>query len=288
MRKEDNGLVKSSKNPLIAAVLSIVLPGAGQIYNRQKRKALLWYVVFFLLPILSILSRCLYFFWGLVLLIFLYVCLYLFNIGDAIFGAIRAKNVKPKPKPRQKLLIATLVILILADTAIIAGNRSKNTIGLRVFRIITNSMAPSLQVGDFFMLDLSYYKKNKIRRGDLIAFHRATYKGPLCKRVIGLPGDMLEGKGNEVIVNGANLPEPYAQYIGRNARLDNFNQKHQVSEFGQVIVPEGQLFVLGDNRDNSFDSRDPDFGFVPIDSVWAKPLYIFFSTNRSRIGRTVK
>ncbi len=278
--------MKFPKNPFIAAILSIVLPGAGQVYNRQKRKALVWYIVFFLLPLLFILCGCLYFFWGLVLLVFLYVWLYLFNIGDAISGAVRARAKEVKPK--QKLLAATLVIIIMADVAVIASNRSKNTIGLRAFRVITNSMAPTVQAGDFFMLDLSYYKKNMIQRGDLIAFHRATYRGPLFKRVIGLQGDRIEGMGKEVVVNGVSVPEPYAQYIGRNASLDDFNRKHHVSEFGPITVPQGQLFVMGDNRDNSYDSRDPDFGFVPIESVWAKPLYIYFSTDRSRIGKTIK
>jgi signal peptidase I len=91
-----------------------------------------------------------------------------------------------------------------------------------------------------------------------------------------------------VHVNGAVFPEPYARFIGRDAKLDSFNQKHQISDFGPIIVPDGQLFVMGDNRDNSFDSRDPDFGFVPVKSVWAKPLYIYFSTDRSRIGKTIK
>ena len=274
------------KNPILAAALSIVLPGAGQLYNQQKRKTLVWYVVFFLLPILFILCRCLHSFWGLVLLIFFYVWLYLYNIGDAIFGAIRPK--KNERQPKQKLLIAVIVILILTNIALISGNRSKNTIGLRAFRIITNSMAPTLQAGDSFLLDLNYYKKNEIQRGNLLAFQRAAYSGPLCKRVIGLPGDRIEGTGDEVIVNCAVIPEPYARFIGRKAKLDSFNQKHSTSNFGPITVPDGQLFVMGDNRDNSFDSRDPDFGFVPVESVWAKPLYIYFSTNRSRIGKTIK
>jgi signal peptidase I len=276
----------SRKNPFLAAALSIVFPGAGQFYNQQKRKILVWYVVFFLLPVLFVLCRCLYSFWGLVLLLFLYIWLYLYNVGDAILGAVRPKKIEPRPL--SKFLIVILVILVVADVTLVAGYRSQNIIGLRAFHINTNSMAPTLQTGDSFILDVQYYKKNEIQRGNIIAFYREGYSGPLCKRVIGLPGDRVEGKEKEIVVNGSVIPEPYTQHIGRNARLDDFNRKHQSSEFGPVLVLDGQLFVMGDNRDNSYDSRDPDFGFVPVDSVWAKPLYIYFSSNRSRIGKMVK
>ena len=278
--------MKARKNPFIAGALSIVLPGAGQVYNRQKRKALIGYVLFFLLPIVFVLCRCLHSFWGLVLLFFLYVWLYLYNVGDAVCSAVRKK--KTEPRPLGKTLIFVLVVFIVADVYIIASNRSKNTLGLRAFRITTNSMAPTLQAGDLFLLDTRYYKKNEIKRGNVISFYRAGYSGPLCKRVIGLPGDRIEVRRNTVVVNGSFLAETYARYIGRNAVLDDFNQQHQTSDFGPVVVPDGQLFVMGDNRDNSYDSRDPDFGFVPVESVWAKPLYIYFSSDRSRIGKTVK
>ena len=278
--------MKSRKNPWIAGALSVLLPGAGQFYNRQRRKALVWYAAIFLLPILFILCECLYSFWGLVLMLFLFGWLYLYNIGDAIHGALRPK--KMGPRIWDKILVIALVIFIAADVAIIAGYRSANIIGLRAFRIISNSMAPTLQTGDSFVLDVDYYRKKKIECGNIISFYRETYKGPLCKRVIGLPGDRIKGEGNAVEVNGSVIQEAYAQFTGRNAKLDGFNQKHRTSKFGPVTVPEGQLFVLGDNRDNSFDSRDPEFGFVPIESVWAKPLYIYFSTDRSRIGKSIK
>ena len=128
------------KNPFVAGGLSTVFPGAGQVYNGQKRKALVWYVLFFLLPILFILCRCLHSFWGLVLLVFLYVWLYLYNIGDAVFGAIRPK--KMESRPWHKILIIFLVLFIAADVYLIAGNREKNTVGLRAFRLATRWVRP--------------------------------------------------------------------------------------------------------------------------------------------------
>lgn len=271
---------------MLAGVLSVFFPGVGQIYNRQTRKALVWYAIFFLLPLVFILCRGLYSFWGLVLLLFLYIWLYLYNVGDAIYGALKPKKIEPRLW--HKIVLVVFLVSVVADVVVIAGYRSRNTIGFRAFRIITNSMAPSIQEGDAIILDLNYYKKNQVQRGNIISFQKAAYKGPLCKRVIGLPGDRIEGKGHEVFVNGAVIQEPYAWFAGRNETLDSFNQKHSTSDFGPVTVPEGQLFVMGDNRDNSFDSRDPDFGPVTVESVWAKPLYVYFSTDRSRIGKAIK
>ncbi len=278
--------MKQRNNPFIAAALSVVLPGAGQIYNRQKNKALLWYVVFFMLPVLFALCKCLHSFWGLLLLLFLYIWLYLYNVGDAIYRSVRPKRVESRPL--HKLLIMALMVFIAADVYMIASNRSRNTIGLRAFRMIANSMAPTIKAGDSLILDLNDYKNNPIRRGDIITFRHESYEGLLSKRVLGIAGDRVKGEGNTIFVNGEAIKEPYAQYVGRSQGIDSFNQKPLVGDFGPVVVPDGELFVMGDNRNNSFDSRYSSFGTVPIQSVWAKPLYIYLSKDKSRIGKKIE
>jgi signal peptidase I len=149
-------------------------------------------------------------------------------------------------------------------------------------------MAPTIKAGDFLILDLNYYKKNQIRRGDIITFRHEPHKGLLSKRVIGIPGDSVKGEGSIVFVNGEAIKEPYARYIGRSGGTDGFNQKPMLGDFGPVVVPDRELFLMGDNRCDSFDSRYPEFGTVPIQSVWAKPLYIYFSKERSRIGKKIE
>ena len=93
---------------------------------------------------------------------------------------------------------------------------------------------------------------------------------------------------NKIYLNGNRLDEPYARFIGRKERVDRFNKRHSVSDFDAVVVPEGKLFVMGDNRDNSYDSRDPAFGLVDIDKVKGKPLYIYWAKVKSRIGRKIE
>lgn len=185
--------MKKRNNPFIAAALSVILPGAGQIYNRQKNKALMWYVVIFMLPVLFVLCKCLHSFWGLLLLLFLYIWLYLYNVGDAIYRSVKPKRVGSRPL--NKLLIMVLIGFFAADVYMIASIRSRDTIGLRAFRIITNSMAPTIKAGDSLILDLNYYKNNPIRRGDIVTFRHEFYKGLLSKRVIGIAGDRRKEKG---------------------------------------------------------------------------------------------
>jgi signal peptidase I len=113
-------------------------------------------------------------------------------------------------------------------------------------RIIpSESMLPTLQVGDRVMVNKFIYYFKKPQRGDIIVFHPPEIlnsKDDYIKRVIGLPGETVEMKNNKVYINGKPLVEPYL------AEPVNYT-------YGPVVVPEDSLLVLGDNRNNSFDSH---------------------------------
>lgn len=100
------------------------------------------------------------------------------------------------------------------------------------------------------------------------------------KRVIGLGGNLVQGKAGTVFINDLPLTEPYVQHTG--PRLPN------LENFGPISVPQGQLFVLGDNRDVSLDSRMMDFGTLGTDEIAGRPLYVLTSSNPLRIGRAVR
>lgn len=279
--------MQSQNHRFLAAALSIFLPGSGQCYKGQKHKAILGYSFFFLLPILFVVFKLLLHFWGLLLFVILLLSLYLFNVADAVFGKV--KPVQIRSHIQNKWLIIIPVILFSVDAYAVKKylHGGSEIIGVRAFFILTDSMAPTIEAGDFLIVGLDDYNTRETKRGEVIAFQHEQYD-MLTKRLIAIPGDTIRGENKGIYLNGNCLDEPYARFIGRIERLDRFNQRHNVTDFAAVVVPEGKLFVMGDNRDNSYDSRDPAFGFVHIDKVKGKPLYIYWAKDKSRIGRKIE
>ena len=178
------------------------------------------------------------------------------------------------------------------------------TFTVQPFRIPSASMEPTLLVGDFLLVNKQVGQEisphlfpptSVIHRGDLIVFHYPVDASlHLVKRVIGLPGDRLRLRGGRVYINGTAIPEPYAVY--RRAAPDSYRDdfpllasadpgvdsrwwiemRHLVSD-GELSVPPDSYFVLGDNRNDSEDSRY--WGFVPRSAIVGKPFLIYFSLN---------
>ncbi len=172
------------------------------------------------------------------------------------------------------------------------------------FRIPSASMEATLLVGDFLLVDkdLSTGRgasllapAGLIHRGDLIVFHYPVDPSrDLVKRVIGLPGDRLRLRDGRVYIDGRALTEPYAVFRPAPAESyrDDFPQldradpqvdsrwwieMHSLVADGQLTIPPGSYFVLGDNRNDSEDSRY--WGLVPREAIVGKPFLIYFSLN---------
>ena len=137
-----------------------------------------------------------------------------------------------------------------------------------------HSMENTLEPNDYlFISKQSYRLFGDPQRGDIIVFHSVltTADGAeklLVKRIIGLPGDTVFITGGVVYVNGEAQDEPYTK--------DGYTS----TEMSEVTVPEGQLFCMGDNRQNSRDSRDPLIGFVDEDEVLGKAVLRLFPFSR--------
>ena len=130
------------------------------------------------------------------------------------------------------------------------------------------SMYPTLDEYDYLIINKIPYMLHEPERGDIVVFksHLKTMEGKekdLIKRVIGIPGDAIQVSGGKVFVNGQLLEEPYIN--------GNFTSGELLLE-----VPNDTLFVMGDNRENSLDSRDEKVGAVSIDTVRGKVLVRLF------------
>jgi len=189
-------------------------------------------------------------------------------------------------------LLGTVVIAVFVITFIV-----------QAFQIPSESMMNTLLVGDYLLVNKLCYggrgmgkylmPYQKIERGDIVVFHYPVDpQQHFVKRVIGLPGDRLHMVNKQVWINGKPLPEPYVRYLEPPNRLfrDNFPrldtienemdgkwwvEMRKLVEDGQLIVPSGHYFVMGDNRDDSQDSRY--WGFVPRENIIGRPLLIYWS-----------
>jgi signal peptidase I len=141
---------------------------------------------------------------------------------------------------------------------------------VQAYVIPTGSMEGNLRVGDHMLVNKT---TRDVKRGDIVAFpYPKDISQTFVKRVIGLPGDRIQMVNKEVIRNGRVMVEPYTQHV--DARTDP-----QRDNFPELIVPPDTLFVLGDNRDNSLDSRY--WGFVPHANIVGTPLVVYWSYDAS-------
>ncbi len=160
------------------------------------------------------------------------------------------------------------------------------TFVVQAFKIPSGSMKPTLLVGDHILVNkflygikIPFINKTLIpvsdpKRGDVIVFiYPVDPDKDFIKRVIGLPGDKIEMSGKKVLINGKPYDDKHGFYSNLGRTTDA--KVGENSHFGPVTVPEGHLFVMGDNRNHSYDSRF--WGFVPLSSVKGKAFIIYWS-----------
>ena len=165
------------------------------------------------------------------------------------------------------------------------------TFVVQAFKIPTGSMENNLLIGDHLLVNkfvfaptLSDIERqllpiDPVKRGDILVFKfPEDPERDFIKRVIGLPGETLEVRNKKVFINGTPLDEPYVHFIfppEERAPGDVGFEASEKSDYGPVTIPDGHYFMMGDNRDNSEDSRY--WGFMPADYIKGKALFVFFS-----------
>ncbi len=156
---------------------------------------------------------------------------------------------------------------------------------IQAFKIPSGSMLPTLKVGDYLLVNKFIYGiKNPINgsmlvpvstpeRGDIVVFRYP--KDPsidYIKRVVGIPGDTITMKDKQLFINGEKAADPHA-WISNPEILPK--EESVRDNFGPIIVPKGHIFVMGDNRDNSYDSRF--WGFVDEKDILGQAFVLYWS-----------
>lgn len=162
------------------------------------------------------------------------------------------------------------------------------TWGVQAFKIPSGSMKPTLQIGDHLLVfksnydiklpfsDYTVFSVSDPKRGDIIVFRFPDDRDKdFIKRIIGLPGDTVEVRGNKVFINGREMKDPWGTYSGGTSMHPAFGR---LSTFGPVKVPPDKYFVMGDNRDESEDSRYwRTSHFVPRDDIIGRAFIIYWA-----------
>lgn len=193
-------------------------------------------------------------------------------------------------------LASTIVIAVFVITFIV-----------QAFQIPSESMENTLLIGDYLLVDKVHYASggrwghilpySDIRRGEVIVFRYPVHPAQhFVKRVIGIPGDHIRLADKVVLVNGkpqrepyvvfhSSMPDPYRDdfpamnYVSANVEAKWWVEMRKAVKNGELIVPPEMYFVMGDNRDESLDSRY--WGFVPRENVIGRPLLIYWSFRRN-------
>ncbi len=295
------------RRPVVAAILSLGLMGLGQLYNGQFHRA----IMYFAIEILSAISLFLILviplsFQGIIILLFgivIYFGIRIFAILDAFIGARRIGSIELQRYNRWYVYLSVfLVAVITVEIFNRSEIRSEIRAARRPFSIPSGGMSPTLLVGDYLFVDGTAYRQRPPERGDIAVFKLPRDNSTdYVKRIIGLPGDKIQMTDGVLSINGEAVKrERVADYIGENAmgtsvKVKRYNETlpNGASHFtldltengawdttGVYEVPPGHYFMMGDNRDNSTDSRFLQLvGYVPAENFIGRAEVIYFSVD---------
>lgn len=251
------------KKPWLAVFLSNIFPGIGQFYNRQMLKGILFIICALLLYVVVGLYYALFFF---------LVPFYLFAMKDAFESSEKINGSDNKFFDQGKKFVKIFVILLLVIKFIPYSDIIKADI-VQAFKIPAASMLPTMKIGDHILVDKTSRANNSIKRGDIIVFkYPEDPERDFVKRVIAVGGDTIESKDKTIYINSVVIEEKYIQHVDNAIRSDESDKR---DNFGPIKVPEDNYFVMGDNRDQSYDSRY--WGFVPKENIKGKAFKIYWS-----------
>lgn len=268
------------RKPVISFLLSLIFPGLGQVYNGSPLRGIVFYCGFWALLIGLALGGLIFSLRGMISLAVIAVLAQVLISVDAAVGAARRGVVRMRWYNRWYLYLCVVLVGHLVLTPAIDWVARYQTVGLRTYRMAARSMMPALGKGDCVLVKLRPYARDSPQRGDIIVFPYPGDKSkPYLKRIIGLPGEQLEIKDKAVFINGRGIDDPWG-VVDRHMPPQTVPMR---DNYGPITIPDGTVFVMGDNRDFSHDSRF--WGCVEIKDISGKALFIYWSEDPNRIGK---
>jgi len=271
------------RSRFLAALLTFLAPGVGHLYIGQRRRALAIVVIdiallagfiagALVLPP-SFAALALYGIAGLgTLLLFALVC---------VIDAVRlARRDAAAPRVRWYVLIAATVAVWAVNYGIeLAAPAARAHTPWRTYTVPSGSMEPTLHIGEWFIGDPRWFAGHAPARGDVVTYRLPSDENTIyVKRVVALAGDRIAFRDNRAVVNGAVQAEPFA---------DLSDPGNFLGTTAEVTVPADHIFVAGDNRANSSDSRVARHGFVPVKNLIARATEVLLSEDVERLGQWI-
>jgi signal peptidase I len=270
-------------SPWITALLTVLTPGLGHIYLGEARRGITLFILvmiadtLLMFAMMGVLAR----FWMFAVSLGLLLGLWLYIMVDAIGRAYRMRGYPHEGYNRWTTYAGAFILACVIFAAPCVYAVHANASGqLLVLNAVTPSMEPTLRVGEYFLADASYYRSRAPSRGDVAVYlHPRQSHLYYIKRIVAVEGDRVAVKGGRAVVNGMVVEEPYVDAGAADIRFANMPE---------IRVPAGHVYVLGDNRANSVDSRDTvAHGPVPVANLIGRVTDIAISRHLPRIGRWV-
>jgi signal peptidase I len=277
-------MTRNPRRPWLAAVLTLLFPGLGQLYAGEARKGISLAFGFLALFAGMLLLKVPRNFLGLIVFVLSILSYFLWTAWDAARIARYRPIYTLRPFNRWYLYVILTVASGLLASQIIRFSP------ILTFRLVSANMEPSIHEGDLFFADLTRYRSAAPVRGDVVLFEREDHPGVWSvARVIGLPGEEIHVRNKRVFLNGQPLSDRWAHHSDPEIypiNALNPGPYRQRDQYPARIVPDGTVFLMGDSRDNSYDSRF--LGPVPVSALRGRALYVYWSPDEARIGRTLR
>jgi signal peptidase I len=270
-------LVTKPRRVGIALILSLLFPGWGQIYNGQLGKAVAIRGAWLLASGCAIVIGVMATFPRLVALFVAYAVLYVLVAADAILCARRLRAEPGRFTANRWYAYLGLAVVVYGLN--VSGALVTRRFLFKAYRVGSSAMEPTLLIGDEIMVDK---RATTPHRGDVVVFmFPPDPTKDLVKRVVAVGGDTVQVKTGRLFLEGQEASDPHAHFeIPPQERVSSSERDY----FGPIKVPEGKYFVMGDNRDHSYDSRF--WGLVDKAEVEGGLLYIYWSRSPQSSART--